>query len=288
MEQSNSTLKDNGLVLVTGANKGIGFGIVKSLLSKQDKNYRILLTSRNFDLVKEAVNKLSEQFPNAKDRIYYHQLDVTDPESIEHLGRHIAEAYGKIDVLVNNAGTMVPSKFDYSAFETTFNVNVFGLVNLTESLLEKDLINKNGKIIIIGSTSGNLCRLSNDEIKALFRDPSLDVKGLFEASNKFGDSIKTNTTESEGWVKNIYVVSKIAANTYGKMLGNRKDIIDKGIQAYACCPGWCKTDLAGPDAPLTVEQGVVTPTYLIDLEPKINDTLQGKFFFNSKPVSFDS
>jgi NAD(P)-dependent dehydrogenase (short-subunit alcohol dehydrogenase family) len=288
MEQIKILNKGN-IILVTGSNKGIGFGIVESLLSKKDQEYKVILTYRREDLGQASVDKLLSQFPEAKDRLFSHQLEVTSAESIENLGKWIAEKFGKIDVLVNNAGTASKGNaFNYDSFIAVFDTNVFGTINLTESLLQKDLINQNGKIVILGSTVGNLCRLGKDELKELFRNPGLNVNGLLNIARRFGNAIKGNTVETEGWNKNIYSVSKMIINTYASVLGKRQDVVDKNIGVYACCPGWVKTDLAGPNAILTIEEGAVTPTYLAELPPTINNDLQGKFFFNCKPVSFDS
>ena len=69
------------IVLVTGSNKGISYGIIEMLLEKKS-NLRIILTSRNEDLGKKSFNKLLNRFPYFRDSFYYHQLDITNKESI--------------------------------------------------------------------------------------------------------------------------------------------------------------------------------------------------------------
>ena len=91
------------IVLVTGSNKGIGYGIVEILLQKKS-NLRIILTSRNEDLGKNSFYKLLNKYPYSKDYFYYHQLDITNKESISNIISWIKIQFGKIDYLVNNAG----------------------------------------------------------------------------------------------------------------------------------------------------------------------------------------
>ena len=91
------------IALVTGSNKGIGYGIIETLLEKKS-NLRIILTSRNEDLGQKSYTKLLSQFPYSKDYFFFHQLDITNKDSISNLISWIKKQFGKIDYLVNNAG----------------------------------------------------------------------------------------------------------------------------------------------------------------------------------------
>ncbi len=75
--------------------------------------------------------------------------------------------------------------------------------------------------------------------------------------------MKDNTFEEKGWPKSIYGMSKLGINLYCSILGKDKEIIDRGIQVYSCCPGYVKTDMTGNKGDLTVEEGVKTAVYLI-------------------------
>lgn len=82
---------------MTGANKGIGFGIAKGLCEKFTG--KVFLTARSAVRGKEAVTKLQELGFNPE----FHQLDITDLDSIVKFKDYIKETYGGIDVLINNA-----------------------------------------------------------------------------------------------------------------------------------------------------------------------------------------
>ena len=71
------------VVLVTGSNKGIDFGIIEKLLEKKSK-LKIILSSRNEDLGKKSFEALLSKYPESKDNFYYHQLDITKEESIKN------------------------------------------------------------------------------------------------------------------------------------------------------------------------------------------------------------
>ncbi|KOM25973.1 hypothetical protein LR48_Vigan211s000800 [Vigna angularis] len=81
--------------VVTGANKGIGFGICKQLVSN---GVTVVLTARDEKRGTEVVEKLKEF--GVSDQVVFHQLDVTDPKSIESLANFIKTHFGKLDILV--------------------------------------------------------------------------------------------------------------------------------------------------------------------------------------------
>ncbi|KAJ0052550.1 hypothetical protein Pint_00385 [Pistacia integerrima] len=85
--------------VVTGANKGIGFGVCKQLTSH---GITVVLTARDVRRGLEAVDKLREF--GLSDHLPFHQLDVQDPASIAALANFIRNQFGKLDILVNNAG----------------------------------------------------------------------------------------------------------------------------------------------------------------------------------------
>ena len=71
-------------------------------------------------------------------------------------------------------------------------------------------------------------------------------------------------------------------NKYTDILGRNQKILENVIQVYSFCPGHTKTEMGGPDAERTIEEGVKCPVYLIELEHKINQAFQGKFFYDCK------
>ena len=252
------------ILLVTGSNKGIGFAILDGLLKEKTK-LKLILTSRNENQGQTSLNKLISKYPDAKSQLYYHQLDISKKESREKLLKWIKEKFGKIDYLCNNAGVYTNPK------KELIEINVFGTLNLTEELLKEDLINKNGKIISTGSDMGNsystVGKHANDYKNAKSYDD------LINLTNKY---LKNEISGSP------YSVSKLTIHVYMKILGSRKDIVDKNISTYSMDPGWCRSDMGGSGAPYSVEHGAETDIYLIKLPDGIDPRYQGKHFRDSK------
>jgi NAD(P)-dependent dehydrogenase (short-subunit alcohol dehydrogenase family) len=272
-------------ILVTGSNKGIGYGILRGLLLK-DRDYNLILTARDEERGNESFRKLTEEFKNKSDKIFFHQLDITDSDSIKGCFEWIKNTFGQIDILVDNAAVATKGNdFNVDVYNYTFPINVDGTINFTERIIDEDLISKGGKVVILGSMAGTLARLG-ENIRKEFMDENLTLEGLFDLSRRFKQSIIDNKVIENGWTQTAYGTTKMIINTYARVLSKRKEINERNIGVYVCNPGWVKTDMAGDRAPLTIEEGVLTPIYLIELEDGIHEGLQGKYFNLCKVDSY--
>ena len=274
------------IVLITGSNKGIGYSIIETLLKKKS-NLRIILTSRNEQLGIKSFNQLLQKYPYCKNDFFYHQLDITKEESISNLISWIRKEFSKIDYLVNNAGLGTHGNHkDINIHNAVLEINVYGTINFTEEMIKNEMINKKGKIILLGSMMGNLNFLTSEKLKNEFKQAKT-YQELFNLTEAFKTSFKNKTTEKDGWCINTYAVSKMVVNTYARVLSLRNEIENNDISVYAAHPGWVKTDMTGPEAPLTVEEGAVNEVFLLELPDGINKNYQGKYFDNCKVASFE-
>lgn len=91
------------ILLITGANTGLGFETVKALC-RSSKSYTILLGGRNLDKAKAAAQTAKQEYPDSPSAIAPIQVDVEDDDSISQALDHISSQYGRLDVLINNAG----------------------------------------------------------------------------------------------------------------------------------------------------------------------------------------
>lgn len=130
---------------VTGASKGFGRSLVKQLLSK---GYKVAATSRNIDDLRKVATG---------DNFLPLSVDLTTESSIQAAVKETISRFGRIDVLVNNAGYgQVGSIEELSDAESrsNFDVNVFGLLNVTRSILPYMRAQQSGQIFNISSIAG--------------------------------------------------------------------------------------------------------------------------------------
>ena len=91
------------IILVTGSNQGLGLETVKSLL-RSSRKYTILLGGRNFDKATAAAEQVKKEYHQSESAVVPVQIDIEDDESIERLKERVEKEFGRVDVLVNNAG----------------------------------------------------------------------------------------------------------------------------------------------------------------------------------------
>lgn len=206
----------NKVAVVTGANKGLGFEIVRELCEQFDGT--VYLTSRDETRGLEACKQLEKLGLKPA----YKQLDVTDVNSVNRFCDYIKEKHGLIKILVNNAGILylkdAPEPKAYQA-EHTLSVNFFSLVHFTEEILP--LIENGGSIVNISSSSGHLSRIPSTELKKKISREDLTLEELRELMIEYVDAVREGRDEKDGWGSSPYVVSKVGVNAYTFMLHRR-------------------------------------------------------------------
>jgi NAD(P)-dependent dehydrogenase (short-subunit alcohol dehydrogenase family) len=134
--------------LVTGANKSIGFEVVRQLL---DLGYYVYLGSRDLQKGSEAAAQLKS------DKVEVIQIDVSDSTSIEAAQKALASKISSLDVLINNAGIsggfpQNPTTINTEVIRQVFDTNFFGTINVTQAFL--DLLKQSDEPRIVNVTSG--------------------------------------------------------------------------------------------------------------------------------------
>jgi NAD(P)-dependent dehydrogenase (short-subunit alcohol dehydrogenase family) len=140
------------LVLVTGANRGIGLAVSKRLLAT---GHRVVMTGRDLDAVKSAIDGLD----TASEGAVSLEMDVTSASSVHGAVKAIARRFGRIDGLVNNAGIFEahrPLEFPESAARSLFDTNVFGAWRLTVACLDLLAASAMPSIVNLSSTTASL------------------------------------------------------------------------------------------------------------------------------------
>jgi NADP-dependent 3-hydroxy acid dehydrogenase YdfG len=146
-----STIQDK-VVIITGASSGIGEATARELASKGAK---LVLAARRED----RLQKLREEIQNNGGQAIYKVTDVTSHEQMEELADHTLNEFGKIDVLVNNAGLMPQSllyKKKIDEWDTMIDVNIKGVLYGIAAVLPSMRERKEGHIINVSSVAGHL------------------------------------------------------------------------------------------------------------------------------------
>ena len=221
-------MHDRPVALITGANKGLGFEIARQL---GGLGYTVVLGARQEALGAAAAAVLKAEGLDA----HSVRLDVTREEDVAALPGFLGERFQRLDVLVNNAGVGrfdVPD--DAETVRATFAVNLQGAVAVTYAVLPLLQAAPAGRIVNQSSILGSLGSLT-------------------QSPDAFQGSVST-----------AYTASKAALNGFTVALAHQ--LRATGIKVNAAHPGWVRTDLGGPAAPLDVATGARTAVDLATLE----------------------
>ncbi|MFI5647074.1 SDR family NAD(P)-dependent oxidoreductase [Kitasatospora sp. NPDC051705] len=216
-------MTDNRIVLVTGANKGIGFATARELARS---GHTVLIGARDPGRGAAAAAELAAQGLDAR----FVHLDVTDPESAAAAARRIDAEHGRLDTLVNNAGTALdyghtPQTLPLEALRATYETNVFGVVTVTNAM-----------------------------IPLLRRSPAARIGNVSSGLASFAGFL--SRPENPVWEHATllaYNSSKAALNAV--TLVYARELRGTGIRVDALEPGYCATDLNGQAGPASAEEG---------------------------------
>jgi carbonyl reductase 1 len=191
------------------------------------------------------------------------KLDLADAGSIQAAAEIFRAAYPDgLDILVNNAGFAygVDSAETFSTqAEVTVRVNFTGTVAVCEAFLP--LMNPHGRIVNVSSMAGTLDILNSDDLRHQFEQCTSGDQ-LRELVESFIWLAKSDEHEHFGWPSSAYGVSKLAVTTYTRILAGTALLQQRQIQCFACCPGWCQTDMTRGQGVKTASDGAQTPLWL--------------------------
>ena len=225
----------NKVAFVSGANRGIGFETSKKLA---ELGIKVILGSRDVDKGQSAVDKLA-LLGHETDLIQY---DACDSEAPAKVFEHIEKKYNKLDILVNNAGILLTGNLFVTNSSTvsdkdikdTFQTNLFSVIALTQKLLPLLKNSSAGRIVNVSTILSSLTLHSAKD------SPIAPAKEF------------------------AYNASKTALNAYTVHLA--QELKNTNIKVNSGHPGWVKTELGGPKAPVEVEDSYKTSLRLATLD----------------------
>ena len=193
--------------------------------------------------------------------------------------------YTGVDVLINNAAIgykQPPNTSLTQHVRDTIATNFTGTLHLTKALLP--LMRPHGRIVIVSSQYGRLKILSQQQLKDQFSSASLTEEQLVSLMDQFIQDVAAGDHMSKGWSNSAYGVSKVGVNALTRVLDRQlSEDKEKDIIVNACCPGWVRTDMGGPSAVLSPDQGAETPVYLALLPP---GSPSGKFWSRQRQITY--
>lgn len=243
------------LILVTGANRGIGRRLVERLLL-ETTDCRVIMTARRQDQGEQALTEI-RALGDFQSRILFHPLDILSTSSITQLRHFIQTTTGPLDVLVNNAGVAWRGpEFNEEIARFTLGTNFTATVEVTETLLP--VIKPGGHIVMMSSMMGELSRIPGGEVRNRLTAADLTVQGVQDLAAEFLACVADGTSDEKGWGKSTYVISKNLLNAYVRVRAKELMREPERIRLNAMDPGWVKTDMGGPNAPLSLDEGTET------------------------------
>ncbi len=227
------------IVLVTGANRGIGLETARQL---GRRGWRVVIGSRDA----EAGGRAAAEVRSSGARAEALAIDVSDTASIRAAAEEFGRRADRLDVLINNAGIYPDEGVNIltvsrELLARTYQTNTFGPVAVTQAFLPLLRTSGAGRVVNVSSGYGQL------------------------------DGLSPNVPS--------YCLSKLALNGVTLMLSEA--LKGDGIAVNSMCPGWVRTDMGGPNASRSVEQGADTAAWLAAEAPQ---ELTGRFFRDRKEI----
>lgn len=244
------------IALVTGSNQGIGKEIVRGLVQH---NFHVIATSRNVEAGQATIDELRRE-TGKPSSIDYHQLDITDSESVKAAAHYVEGKHGKLDALINNAGIAFKGDiFGASEAKTTLDTNLRGTINVTEAFLPLLRKSDDARIVNVCSQAGRLGQVSA-ELQSRFQNPAATKEDITALADEFVAAIEKGDYKEKGWPKSMYGVSKLTEIAYTFLLA--RDLAKEKLNVSACCPGYCSTNMSSYRGHKTPAEGADTPVWL--------------------------
>jgi NAD(P)-dependent dehydrogenase (short-subunit alcohol dehydrogenase family) len=226
---------------VTGANRGLGLAVARGLA---ERRLHVVLAGRSEPAVDAAVETLRRDGYSASG----HQLDITDPASVVRAVADTANEFGRLDVLVNNAGIAIDrgqkaASPDFEKVRATLDANLLGAWRCCAAAIPEMRRNGYGRIVNVSSHLASLASMGDTNVS--------------------------------------YRVSKAALNALTRVLA--AELAGTGILVNSCSPGRMNTRMAYGEVNRGADEGADTPLWLATLP---EDGPTGGFYADRKPIDW--
>ncbi|KAL4996065.1 hypothetical protein BDV10DRAFT_173065, partial [Aspergillus recurvatus] len=246
------------IVLITGANTGLGYQVVRALYGA-DRPYSVIVGARSLSKAQDAIRAIQTEFPASSNKLTPLVVDVESDESIEKAYAEVQGAFAKVDALVNNAG----ASFDVliasnkltprEAWNKSWDVNVAGAQVLTSAFVPLLLKSTDPRLLFVTSGASTL---NGSESRTLPLDQSPEA----------------------GWPKSnsgLSAASYRSAKTGLNMMMREweRTLKNDRVKVFAISPGFLATGLGGIGAEALKRFGAGEPEIAV---PLFRDVLEGR------------
>lgn len=242
------------VVVLSGASRGLGKATSEALARQ---GYHVIMLCRDVRDAAEHAMGLSRAGFSVEPR----KVDVASSADVQSIRKHIENEYGRVDVLINNAGIFIekgegpeaaaancedPLRISTTTVMQTFNVNTMGAMRLIQALAP--LMPSGGRIINVSSALGQFNAGQGLEIHGNFLGYRMSKSALNMLTCVYADALR-----------------------------------ERGIVVNAMSPGWVRTDMGGPNGERTIEEGIDTIVWLAS-SPEAKET--GGFYRDRERVAW--
>ncbi|KAH6668760.1 hypothetical protein B0J14DRAFT_674252 [Halenospora varia] len=235
-------MAENSILFITGANTGLGLETVKSLYQSTE-TYTILLGGRDLGKAKAAAEEVQKESSGSSSVIYPVQIDISSDESISKAFDHIKEQYGRVDTLINNAGTQLDQQLQAGKismremWNQSWDVNTTGTYILTHTFVPLLLKSSDARLMFI--TSGTSTLTESDNL-----------------------ALAVNRSPPKGWPKEAFALPAYRSTKTGLNMMMRewhRVLKEDGVKVWGISPGQLATGL-GSGQEANKKMGAIDPS----------------------------
>ncbi|KUI61662.1 (+)-neomenthol dehydrogenase [Cytospora mali] len=253
------------VVLITGANAGLGYEVIKALYAS-DVPYEIIVGTRTLSKGEDAITTLKSEVPSSQSSLSTLQVDLTSDASLEAAIKTITEKHGRLDTLINNGG----ANFDLAihegsmsirdAFNATWDTNVTGTHVLTTLAAPLLLKSSDPRLLFLTSGTSSMWETEPQNWGNMLHLPRI------------------NSSPAAGWPKSrdgIPMAGYRSAKAGLNMLMREwvRILRNDGVKVWAISPGFLATGLGGIGKEQLLKMGALDPSVGGQF---IRDVVQGK------------